>query len=88
MNPDAWTDELDQIIALNSPRIAPPNSYTIDQWLDRVEEKTGERLSPSVGRTRLNEGVKQGKLATDLRYVKGRERRVFWLVRDVSQGQD
>jgi len=77
-------DDLDQIIALNSPVAAPPNSYTIEQYIDRINKNTGIQLSRPTARVRLGELVKQGKLDTKLAYVDRREKRVFWLVRDDS----
>lgn len=75
-----WMDELDEIIALNSPRVAPPNSYTVGQYVDRVEEKTGIRLSRPAARARLDALVKQSRLGTKLAYKDGREKRHYWLL--------
>ena len=80
MNRDDWMDELDEIIALNSPVAAPPNSYTIVQYIERVKKNTGIKLSRPTARKRLRDLVEQGMLDTKLAYVDRREKRVFWLV--------
>ena len=84
---DDWMDELDEIIALNAPRAAPPNSFTIDVYAERVEQKTGVRLSNSASRARLDKLVEQGKLGKTLAHVDGRERRVYWLI-SASRGAE